>query len=98
LRHAALPQQALVAVGYSMGAIVLSNMVVRAGNYSVLDGAVAISGGLDMREQKDFSRAQRLWQPMLCKQLRQGFLRKSRAAEIVFLEYLATIHSHYICF
>lgn len=74
LRRALSPEQTLVGVGYSMGAIILSNMVVQAGNDTVLDAAVAISGGLDMREQKEFKRAQRLWQPMLCKELRQTFL------------------------
>ena len=74
LKRVMQPHQALVGVGYSMGAIVLSNMVVQAGRDCALDAAVAISGGLDMRQQEHFRRAQRLWQPILCKELRQTFL------------------------
>ena len=57
-----------------MGAIVLSNLVSRTGTDCVLDSAIAISGGLDLRRQIDFFRAQRLWQPMLTAQLRDAFV------------------------
>lgn len=66
--------QLLAGVGYSMGAIVLSNYVARSGKDCHLDAAVAISGGLDMREQINFYRSQRLWQPMLAKELRDTFI------------------------
>lgn len=74
LRKALGPKQILAGVGYSMGAIILSNWVVNAGSDCVLDAAVAISGALDTRFQEYFVRAQRLWQPMLTKELRQTFL------------------------
>ncbi|CAB9512115.1 Protein ABHD1 [Seminavis robusta] len=67
-------QQTLAAVGYSMGAIILSNYVARSGNDCALDVAVAISGGLDMRFEHHFYRAQRLWHPMLAQKLRDTFL------------------------
>ncbi|CAB9528190.1 Protein ABHD1 [Seminavis robusta] len=67
-------QQTLAAVGYSMGAIILSNYVARSGNDCALDAAVAVSGGLDMRFEHHFYRAQRLWQPMLAQELRDNFL------------------------
>jgi predicted alpha/beta-fold hydrolase len=67
-------QPLLIGVGYSMGAIILSNMVARTGSECALDAAVAISGGLDMRAQIDNHRAQRLWQPMLCQELRDAFV------------------------
>ena len=64
----------VVGLGYSMGAIVLSNYVASYGADCALDGAMAISGGLDMRYQEKFYRAQRLWQPMLTEELRDNFL------------------------
>jgi predicted alpha/beta-fold hydrolase len=66
--------QILVGVGYSMGAIILSNYVPSYGTDCALDAAIAISGGLDMRQQEHFVRAQRLWQPMLIEDLRERFL------------------------
>ena len=56
-----------------MGAIILGNMVSRTGAECALDVAVAISGGLDTRFELDLPRAQRLWQPLLIKQLRDHF-------------------------
>jgi predicted alpha/beta-fold hydrolase len=73
IRKALLPGQILAGVGYSMGAIILSNMVTRTGTDCALDVAVAISGGLDMRQMIDFSRAQRLWQPLILAKLRDDF-------------------------
>lgn len=64
----------LIGAGYSMGAIILSNYVASYGNDCPLDGAITFSGGLDMRYQEDFPRAQRLWQPMLAETLRDDFL------------------------
>ena len=57
-----------------MGAIILSNYVARSGTACQLDAAVAVSGGLDMREQLNFQRSKRLWQPMLAKGLRDDFI------------------------
>lgn len=74
IRRAAGDQQAVIGIGYSMGAIVLANTVASYGSACALDGGVAISGGLDMRYQEHFSRAQRLWQPMLSETLREDFL------------------------
>jgi predicted alpha/beta-fold hydrolase len=74
LRRALVPGQLLAGVGYSMGAIILSNMVTRTGPTCALDAAVAISGGLDMRYEIDFPRAQRLWQPLLTSTLRDTFV------------------------
>ena len=67
-------QQILIGVGYSMGGIIISNYVGRYGTECALDGAIAISGGLDMRYQKYAYRAQRLWQPLLTNTLRNDFL------------------------
>eukprot|EP00592_Proboscia_alata_P007191 CAMPEP_0194360064 /NCGR_PEP_ID=MMETSP0174-20130528/7375_1 /TAXON_ID=216777 /ORGANISM="Proboscia alata, Strain PI-D3" /LENGTH=656 /DNA_ID=CAMNT_0039131343 /DNA_START=324 /DNA_END=2294 /DNA_ORIENTATION=+ len=69
----------LAGVGYSMGAIILSNYVARSGPNCYLDTAVAISGGLDMRGQLDFHRSMRLWQPMLASELREMILVKHRS-------------------
>ena len=74
IRKALGKDQLLAGVGYSMGAIVLSNYVARSGKDCHLDAAMAISGGLDMREQINFYRSQRLWQPMLAKELRDTFI------------------------
>ena len=68
----------LIGVGYSMGAIVLANYVVRSGKTCALDGAVSVSGGLDMREQYHFHRSMRLWQPMLAQELRKTILTGTR--------------------
>ena len=57
-----------------MGGIILSNYVATYGPECVLDAAISVSGGLDMRFQERFSRAQRLWQPMLTETLRDEFL------------------------
>ncbi|KAL9181809.1 hypothetical protein ACHAXT_012152 [Thalassiosira profunda] len=70
-----LPQRQLLAgVGYSMGAIILSNYVARSGEHCALDAAMAVSGGLDMRQQLNFRRSMRLWQPMLTMNLREDIL------------------------
>ena len=66
-----------------MGAIVLSNYVARFGSDVALDGAMAISGGLDMRPQRYYGRAQRLWQPMLTEELRDKFLLGKFVAEFL---------------
>lgn len=66
--------QMLAGVGYSMGAIILSNYVARSGSKCQLDCAMAISGGLDMRENLNFIRSMRLWQPMLAQTLKQDFI------------------------
>ena len=68
--------QMLAGVGYSMGAIILSNYVARSGSKCHLDSAMAVSGGLDMREQLNFLRSMRLWQPMLAQGLREDFIMK----------------------
>lgn len=65
--------QVLVGAGYSMGAIVMANYVASYGKDCALDAAVAVSGGLDMRYQEHFYRAQRLWQPMLAGTLRDDY-------------------------
>lgn len=74
LRKALGPNQILAGVGYSMGAVVISNYVARSGKDCALDAAMAISGGLDMRYQINNERAKRLWQPMLAKELRTVFV------------------------
>lgn len=56
-----------------MGAIILNNYVASSGPGCPLDAAMAVSGGLDMRYQKKFTRAQRLWQPMLTETARDEF-------------------------
>ncbi len=67
-------RQVLVGVGYSMGAIILSNYVARSGENCSLDAAIAVSGGLDMRQNLNFRRSMRLWQPMLTFNLRDDML------------------------
>lgn len=57
-----------------MGAIMLGNLVARTGKESPFDAAVAISGGLDIRYQIDYYRAQRAWQPVLTADLRDKFV------------------------
>lgn len=64
----------LSGVGYSMGAITLSNYVATSGAHCDLDAAVAISGALDTREQVKFSRSASLWQPFITKALRDTLL------------------------
>lgn len=46
----------------------------RSGSHCALDAAVAVSGGLDMRQQLNFRRSMRLWQPMLTFGLRDDIL------------------------
>jgi predicted alpha/beta-fold hydrolase len=67
-------RQVLAGVGFSMGGIVLSNYVSRLGPDCALDVAVSVSGGLDMRYETNFTRAQRLWQPLLTQELRNEFV------------------------
>lgn len=74
LRAGLAPQQRLAGVGFSMGAIVLANYAARSGADCALDAAVCISGGLDMRYETYFYRAQRLWQPILTQELREKFV------------------------
>ena len=68
------PHQLLAGVGYSMGAIIISNYVARSGSGCHLDAAMAISGGLDMREMLKTKRSMRLWQPILAQTLRDEFI------------------------
>lgn len=68
----------LVGVGYSMGAIIMSNYVARSGRSCYLDAAVAVSGALDMKEQINFYRSMRLWQPMLAQGLRDTIMKGVR--------------------
>ena len=68
------PNQIVAGVGYSMGAIIISNYVARSGGECGLDAAVAVSGGLDMRENLNFMRSMRLWQPMLAQSLKEDFI------------------------
>lgn len=65
------PGQVLAGVGYSMGAIVLGNYVASAGSECALDVAFAISGALECRHEQNYTRAQRMWQPMIGDFLRQ---------------------------
>jgi predicted alpha/beta-fold hydrolase len=71
VRQAAGEDQFIAAVGYSMGAIILSNVMT---HQPAVNAAVAISGGLDMRPSVDFARAMRLWQPLLVPELRDTFV------------------------
>jgi len=91
--------QMLAGVGFSMGAIVLANYVARSGTDCNLDAAMAVSGGLDMREQINFFRSQRLWQPMLAKELRDTFIvgkfdarYRHRLTEEDYLELMRSAH------
>lgn len=74
LRKALAKDQMLAGVGYSMGGIIMANYVSRSGPNCALDVAVSISGGLDMRFETNYSRAQRLWQPILTQELREKFV------------------------
>lgn len=76
LRKALGPNQMLAGVGYSMGGIILSNYVARSSHDCHLDTAVAVSGGLDLRENLNFFRSMRLWQPILAQSLKQDFIIK----------------------
>ncbi len=92
--------QTLVGAGYSMGAIIMANYVASSGQNCALDAAVAVSGGLDMRYQEHFYRAQRLWQPMLAGTLRDEFLLGKfghRAkAKLTSFEYLKILRATHI--
>lgn len=75
IRRGLADNQMLAGVGFSMGAIIISNYVSRSGANCNLDAAVAISGGLDMRENLNFRRSMRLWQPMLAQTLLEDFVK-----------------------
>lgn len=66
----------LAGVGYSMGAITLANYVARAGKNCALDIAIGFSGALDTREQLKFKRSANLWQPFICKAMRDTIVDK----------------------
>merc|ERR1719223_240089 len=76
IQKALVPNQMLAGVGYSMGGIILSNYVARSGINCHLDSAIAISGGLDMRENLSNMRSIRLWQPIMVQGLRDDFIVK----------------------
>jgi predicted alpha/beta-fold hydrolase len=73
LRKALGRCQVLAGVGYSMGAIILSNYVARSGPACALDAAAAISGALDCRMEQNYTRSQRMWQPMIADHLRSHY-------------------------
>jgi len=62
-------EQKLVGVGYSMGAIVLSNYVARIGDECAMDAAIGIGGGIDMKWNFINHRSRWLWQPLLARTL-----------------------------
>jgi hypothetical protein len=68
------PDQMLVGVGYSLGAIVLNNYVASYGEDTALDAAVSISGSLNCHYQSTFQRSQRTWQPMIASFMRDELL------------------------
>jgi predicted alpha/beta-fold hydrolase len=72
LRRVLGPEQILVGIGYSMGAIVLNNYVATYGTDCALDAAFSISGAMDCREQITNLRLQRLWQPMIAKYMKES--------------------------
>lgn len=74
LRRTVKGDQTLAGIGFSMGAIILTNYVARSGSDCALDVGMAISGGLDMRYQLYHKRAKRLWEPMLALTLRDQFI------------------------
>jgi len=76
IRRAMKPHQLLAGVGYSMGAIVLSNYVATFGSDCALSAAFSISGALDCRYEMDFARPKRLWQPMIAEYSRERHLNK----------------------
>mmetsp|Transcript_38012 Transcript_38012/g.57865 ORF Transcript_38012/g.57865 Transcript_38012/m.57865 type:complete len:169 (-) Transcript_38012:764-1270(-) len=69
VRQSIGPNQILTGVGFSMGGIILSNYVARSGESCQLHAAIAVSGGLDLREQVNSHRSQRLWQPVMARRL-----------------------------
>lgn len=76
IRRAMEPDQVLAGVGYSMGAIVLSNYVASYGSECALSVAFAISGALECRYEMYFERTKRLWQPMIAGHSREHHLIK----------------------
>eukprot|EP00543_Licmophora_paradoxa_P004882 CAMPEP_0202457284 /NCGR_PEP_ID=MMETSP1360-20130828/14338_1 /ASSEMBLY_ACC=CAM_ASM_000848 /TAXON_ID=515479 /ORGANISM="Licmophora paradoxa, Strain CCMP2313" /LENGTH=403 /DNA_ID=CAMNT_0049077315 /DNA_START=178 /DNA_END=1389 /DNA_ORIENTATION=+ len=106
LAKAKAPGQTLAGVGYSMGAIILTNYVARAGPDCPLDVAVSISGTLDSRPQIDNVRAHRLWEPLIAKTLRDVFivgkladryrvrLTKKQMLELMRAHYIGLIDEH----
>jgi len=65
IRRALAPNQILAGVGYSMGGIILTNYVSRAGPDCALDAAFSISGGLECRQEANYSRSKYTWFPMI---------------------------------
>jgi predicted alpha/beta-fold hydrolase len=72
LKRVLAPNQLLVGVGYSMGAIVLGNYVGRSGADCQLDAAFIISGALECRIEQNYERPKRLWQPMIADLMRKS--------------------------
>ncbi|GMH59766.1 hypothetical protein TrRE_jg3118, partial [Triparma retinervis] len=68
----------VVGVGFSMGAIVLSNYVARSGGDCELDAAISIGGGLDMTRNEGYVRSKVLWQPFLAATLVGQFFHRFR--------------------
>eukprot|EP00947_MAST-08B_sp_MAST-8B-sp1_P003933 g3933.t1 len=64
----------IVAAGYSMGAIVLSNYVAQIGSKSPLRAAVALSGCFNSVENAEFEFSRRVWQPPLAAGLKENFV------------------------
>jgi predicted alpha/beta-fold hydrolase len=98
LRKALGRNQLLVGVGYSMGAIVVANYAVKSGSDCALDAAVAISGALECRVEQNYTRAQKLWQPMVAALLRLAYFDRflpqlaSKLSESEILGYQRATH------
>jgi len=69
-------EQLLAGVGFSMGAIILSNYVARSGEDCHLNVAISASGGLDSREDINYQRTERVWQPMVTPSWRTEYITK----------------------
>ncbi|GMI24833.1 hypothetical protein TrCOL_g5590 [Triparma columacea] len=66
----------VVGVGFSMGAIVLSNYIAKAGEGCSLDAGISVGGGLDMTRNEGYVRSKVLWQPFLATTLVAQFFHR----------------------
>jgi hypothetical protein len=74
LLHKCAPQAPLCAIGWSMGAIVMTNYVANAAEDCKLVGAVSISGCNEVAALHFDSYSQRVWQPVVCRASLQNAL------------------------
>eukprot|EP00903_Cladosiphon_okamuranus_P014215 g13207.t1 len=77
LRRSLPEETPLALVGYSVGGIIALNYAAMSGVDSGLSCCVSISGSFDARTNSEYRHSQRVWQPMLSRDMKEYYVLKN---------------------